>query len=175
MRVNQGQVTSPAQKRDGSPLRNFNGDLIRQYTPYGCALDPWERLDLVAPLVQRNAEDALAAVRGKNAEHAYRRDIVVSSQNNLLRMDESRFGGSEQKVAEIVSRPGTGDTHGCPHGHVQICFPSFPAKLPPLDLERLLPPQISRLLVNQDFRRIGLDLDGLQFCQTITSFSSSTP
>jgi hypothetical protein len=50
-RVNQGHVTALAQKRDGSPLRNFNGEPVRQYAPHSCALDPRECLDLASPLV----------------------------------------------------------------------------------------------------------------------------
>jgi hypothetical protein len=56
-----------------------------------------------------------------------------------------------------------------------MSLPAISAKLAPLDFERLLPPKIPRLFVRQDFGRIGICVDGFQFCQTITSFSRTMP
>src|SRR5580704_7161921 len=53
-------------------------------------------------------------------------------------------------------------------------FQAFP-EFPPLDLQRLLPPKILRLFVGQELLGISVSVDGLQFFQRMTSFSSSTP
>src|SRR5690348_5108225 len=90
-------------------------------------------------------------------------------------MNESRLRRCQQEMAEIVGGPRAGSTHRRPQGHPQIRLPGFAAKLSPLDLEGLLPPKILRLLIHQDFRRVASSVDGPQFCQTITSFSSWTP
>jgi hypothetical protein len=62
-----------------------------------------------------------------------------------------------------------------PRRHAKIGLPGLAAELAPLDLDRLLPAEILRLLGFQDFLGIGVRVDGFQFCQTITSFSSSIP
>jgi hypothetical protein len=42
---------------------------------------------------------------------------------------------------------------------VQVGLPGFPAELSPLDLDRLLPAEILRLFVGQNFLRVGLRVD----------------
>lgn len=74
-----------------------------------------------------------------------------------------------------VRAPRADKAHGDPARDVKIRHPGFAAELAALDLQRLLPAQIARLLVGQDLLRISVRVDGPQFFQTITSFSSSTP
>ena len=75
----------------GVLLGNFNCDLIRQHTPYGCVLNPRKCLDLASSLIQWNEKDALAAIRRKNTEDACLRDVVISGRDNLLRMNQGCF------------------------------------------------------------------------------------
>ncbi|HEY6465098.1 MAG TPA: hypothetical protein VIY69_03850, partial [Candidatus Acidoferrales bacterium] len=48
---------------------------------------------------------------------------------------------------------------GSPQSHAEIRLPRLSAELAPLDLKRLLAPQILRLFVGQDFLWISLRLD----------------
>ncbi len=86
---------------------------------------------------------------------------MVAGQNNLLGMNERHFRRSQQKMANLVSRERAGRRRDNPYGHAQIRAPRLPAEFPPLDLQRLLPPQILRLFVRQNFLRIGVRVHGL--------------
>jgi hypothetical protein len=61
-----------------------------------------------------------------------------------------------------------GICHACghdPHAHAdrdtEIRLPGLPAKLPPLNLQRLLPAKILRLFVGQEFLGISVRVHGL--------------
>ena len=54
-------------------------------------------------------------------------------------------------MAAGVRRPCTGEADKGPAGDTKIRDPSFAAELAALDLERLLSPEIARLLFGQDF------------------------
>src|SRR5271155_2058246 len=59
----------------------------------------------------------------------------------------------------------------------QITLPCFLPELPPLDFQRLLPPQISRFLFGEYFLGISFRFHSFgssQLFHTITSFSRST-
>ena len=100
---------------------------------------------------------------------------MIAVNFNLLGMDQRCFRRSQQKVREKICSGGAGNGNRCPKSNAEIGLPGFPAELAPLDLDRLLPAKILRLFVRQDFLWVGVRADGPQFCQTITSFSSSTP
>ena len=78
-------------------------------------------------------------------------------------------------MAANVRRPCTSEADKGPSGDTKIRDPGFTAELATLDLERLLPPEIARLLFGQDFLGIHFRVHGSQFFQTITSFSRTIP
>src|SRR5579863_5647105 len=110
-------------------------------------------------------------------------------------MNQCHLARGVHKMAAGVRRPCTGEADKGPGGDTKIRDPGFAAELaaldlerllPPeiarllcelaaLDLERLLPPEIARLLFGQDFLWIRFRVHGSQFFQTITSFSRTTP
>jgi hypothetical protein len=90
-------------------------------------------------------------------------------------MNERHFRRSQKEMAKFVNHPGCGEAGGYAQRNPQIGLPGSPTELTPPDLEGLLPAEILRLFVRQDLLGIDLRVDDLQFCQTITSFSSSTP
>src|ERR1700722_13168736 len=90
-------------------------------------------------------------------------------------MNQRHFGRSVEKMRGFVARERSGSRADHPHAHAEIGVPGLAAELSPLDLERLLPPEILRLFVREHFLRKRIRVDGFQFRQRITSFSSSTP
>jgi hypothetical protein len=90
-------------------------------------------------------------------------------------MNKRHLRRSQKELPEFEDRPGTGQPNRGAYRGTQIFLPSFAAKFTPPDFQRLLPAKILRLLVREQFPRERVRLDDSQFCQTITSFSSSTP
>ncbi len=74
-----------------------------------------------------------------------------------------------------VGKTRASDTRSYPSRNSKIGLPGLFAEFAALDLDRFLPAKILRLLVGKDFLRVSFRLDVFQFCQTITSFSSSIP
>jgi hypothetical protein len=74
-----------------------------------------------------------------------------------------------------VGGPDTCQAESGPSGDTEIALPSLPTELAPLDLDRPLPAKILRLFIRENFLGIDTGVDGFQFRQTITSFSSSMP
>jgi hypothetical protein len=64
-------------------------------------------------------------------------------------------------MSHVVGHPGARDARGSPQRDLQIGSPGLPAELAPLDLYRLLPAEILRLLVRQNFLRVCLGFDDL--------------
>jgi hypothetical protein len=90
-------------------------------------------------------------------------------------MNQRHFGRIEQKMDASIGHTRARNTRHSPGTDAQIGLPGLLPELATLDLDRLLTAKILRLLVGQDFLRVSFRLDGFQFCQTITSFSSSIP
>ena len=78
-------------------------------------------------------------------------------------------------MPKCVSEPRAGKPGRGPRRNAKVGLPGFAAELAALDLDWLLPTEILRLFVREDFLRVSFRVDGFQFCQTITSFSSPIP
>jgi len=63
-------------------------------------------------------------------------------------------------MREPVSASRARNSGSRPRRHTKIRFPRLAAELAPLDLYRLLPAEILRLLVGQDFLGIRVRVDG---------------
>src|SRR5271156_4934213 len=90
-------------------------------------------------------------------------------------MDQRHLARGVKEMSGSVGHPRGCKAKGHPARYAKIRHPGFAAELAALDLQRLLPTEIARLLVGEDFLRIGVRVDGPQFFQTITSFSRSMP
>ena len=99
-----------AQKRDGRALGDFHFDLIRQRAPDHGVFDPRNRFDLRAALVERNAQNAVAAVGAKNLEHA-----GAGQRNDFLSTSPARDGSAlfqdeaSRKCAKTICSAGAGN------------------------------------------------------------------
>ena len=165
-----------AQKSDRSPLDNFHLDRVRKRPANRGLLDPGNRFESGAAVRQRNAQDAAAAIGTKNIQHARARNVAIAGKFHLIGMNQRTFPArSAGNARRLIGEPRARDTHRGPSRNAQIRLPGFAAEFAALDLDRLLPPKILRLFVGQDFLGVNFRLDGFQFCQTITSFSSSIP
>src|ERR1700683_1913802 len=90
-------------------------------------------------------------------------------------MNQRHSRRREQKMPAGICHARTRDSNAHSDRDAQIRLPGLPAKLSPLNLQRLLPAKILRLFVGQEFLGIRVRVHGLQFFQRMTSFSSSTP
>jgi hypothetical protein len=80
-----------------------------------------------------------------------------------------------QEMDTAVCETNANDAYGSPGTYAKVGLPGLFAKFAALDLDGFLPAKILRLFVGKDFLRVSFRLDVFQFCQTITSFSSSIP
>ncbi len=154
--INQDHVRALPQKRNGSPLGDFNFDLVGKGAAYRGLLDPGNGLNLPPARIERNAQDAPIAVHSKDPADGGERYVsqllsTVRGNLNLIGMDQGHFRRSQQKVADKISDTGGRETHSGPKCDARVRLPGFPAKLAPLDLERLLATKILRLLLSEDF------------------------
>ena len=117
----------------------------------------------------------MIAVGGENFEHAAARHVLVAGNLHLIGMNQRHFRRGEQKMTERVTRRRSRERDHAPKRDAQIRLPGFLAEFAPLDFQRLLPAEILRLFVGQNFLGISVRVDGSQFFQKITSFSSSMP
>jgi hypothetical protein len=63
-------------------------------------------------------------------------------------------------MSESVCETRAHNPGGRPRRNTKVGLPGLTAELAPLDLNRLLPAEILRLLVGQDFLRIDVRVDG---------------
>ena len=175
VRIDEIHLAAIAQKCDRRALGDFDFDSIGKRAPHRGLLHPRQRFDLLAALVKRNAQHAVIAIGCKNSQHIRRLHVVIARDVNLVGLQQRHCGSMQKKIFGNVSHACQRESGEDPQRHAQIRHPGFPAELPPLDLERLLPPEILRLFVRQNFLRVNVRVHGPQFRQKITSFSSSTP
>jgi hypothetical protein len=180
MRVDERQVAALPQKRDRRSLAELHLNRVRQRAANRGVFDPRNRFELAPPLIDGNAKDAFSTVGGENFQHRCARDVVqrlaiAAGNDDLLGVDQRHFRRRNEEVCGVEGDPNAGDAGATPKRDPKIRLPCAAAELAPLDFQRFLPTKILRLLVRQDLLRVRVDLDGPQFRQTITSFSSSMP
>src|SRR5580704_16379546 len=173
--VHQRQVASLPKKSNRSSLGDFHFDFVGQCAPDQSFRHPRNRLNLTTPFVQRNAQDAVPLISLKNPKYVCPRHVVISRQLHLVLMNERHLPRRQQEMSAGIGQAPPEDPQAHSKGDAQIRFPSLPAEFPPLDLQRLLPSKILWLFVGQQLLGISVRVDGLQFFQRMTSFSSSTP
>jgi hypothetical protein len=74
-------------------------------------------------------------------------------------MNQFHFASGKQKLPADVRASRSGYAGSGPQRDAKPRLPGLPAELPPLDLERFLPPEILGLFVSQDFLGISFRLD----------------
>ena len=84
---------------------------------------------------------------------------MISIKLNLIGVDQLHLARGKQKRPANVSaadarKPGSG-----PKRHAKVRLPCFSTELATLNFERLLPPEILRLFVSQDFLGVSFRLD----------------
>src|ERR1700691_1566763 len=173
--VHQSKIAAFAQKRDRRAFGDFHFNAIRQRAAHGGLLNPRNGLELTAPFVQRNTQNAAIAVGRENFQHSPAWHVLIARNLHLFGMNQRHFRRHEQIMPERVACRCGCQRDAAPKRDAQVHLPGFLAEFAPLDFQRLLPPQILRLFVGQNFLGVSVRVHGSQFFQKITSFSSSTP
>ena len=183
MRVNHRQLVAVSCKRDGSALGQLDAKAIRQDALHAGGFDPGNLFQLTPAGVQRDAQDTPVAVVDKLLEHRFAADDAIAVQFDLIRFQQQHCGRIQKKLHSI-------DRHGhtCNAGTTQnqnppIERPAPPAEFLAADFDRLLAAQVTRLIVGNQLRPVGIGfrrrrrvpLYGLHAFQTTTSFSRLTP
>src|SRR6202021_2764307 len=82
--VHQRQVASLPKKGNWSSLGDFHFDVVGQRPPDQSFSHPWNRFNLTAPFIQRNAQDATPLISLKNPKYRCARAVIFSRQPTLL-------------------------------------------------------------------------------------------
>src|SRR5216684_706997 len=179
--IDESKFGAITQEGDGRALSQVHAKAIGENALYGSRLNPGDFFQRAAPSVQRNTQNAAAAVVHKLLQHRFAADNVVAVDLNLLWLDEQHLLPIEQEAA---SRPRGGqarDSHNSQNQDAPVKRPAPPAEFLAADFHRLLTPEIARLIIAQQLGPVRLGIRcggaaryGLHAFQITTSCSSST-
>src|SRR5260370_40684343 len=102
--VNESDFAAVANECDGRALGNINANAIWQDALKAGGLYPGNFFHVAAARIERNAQDAAAAVFVKRREHCFTRDDVIAGHFHLLGLQQKDFGRVEEKISHNVSR-----------------------------------------------------------------------
>ncbi len=101
--INESEVAAVADKRDRCALRNIDADAVGQDALHARRLHPGDLLHFAATCIERNAQDAAAAVFVKRSQYRFSRDDVIAGDFNLLWLEQKNFRGVKKKIARNIS------------------------------------------------------------------------
>src|SRR5712664_68178 len=179
--IDESKFGAVAEEGDGRALGQVHAKASGENALHGGRLDPGNFFERAAPGVQRNTQNAAAAVVHKLLQHRLAADDVVAVDLNLLWLDEQHLLPIEQEAA---SRPCGGqarDSHNSQNQDAPVKRPAPPAEFLAANFHRLLTPEIARLIIAQQLGPVRLGIrcggaarSGLHAFQITTSCSSST-
>src|SRR6266404_2121078 len=180
VRVDERQLGSIADKSDGRALGQLNANAIGENALQAGGLDPGNLFESSAAGVQRNAENAEAAIARKLLQHRFAADDVIAANFDLIRPNEQHGLAIQQKAA---GRPCGGDARDSNHAikkYAPVEWPAPSGEFLAADFNGLLTPQIARLIVTEQLGPIRLGVrrgatrQAFHASQMTTSCSSST-
>jgi hypothetical protein len=140
---------------------------------------PGDLFNFAAAGVERNAQDAAAAVFVERRENRFAGDDVITGNFDLFRLEQKNFWRVKKKISSDVSDdPETRSHHG-PNKNIAEEGKILAGEFLAADFDRFLATQIARLIIFNELRPVrfgvgngGVFSNGLHAFHTTTSFSS---
>src|SRR5260221_359655 len=181
VRIDEGKFGAIAEKSDWCAFGQLHADAIGKNALYGGGFNPGNFFKRTAPDIQRNAQDAAAAVAHELLQHRFAADDVVAGDLNLIGLDEQHLLAIEQKAAGRPCRGCARDSDHAIKQNAAIERPAAAAEFLAADFDGLLAPQIAWLFIAQQLGPVcvgvrcrGAARYGLHAVPMTTSCSSST-
>src|SRR6266849_5901269 len=106
--IDEGKFGAIAEESDGRALGQVHAKASGENALHGGGLNPGDFFQRAAPCVQRNTQNAAAAVVHKLLQHRFAADNVVAVNFNLIGLDEQHLLPIKQKAPG-----GPGSRHAC--------------------------------------------------------------